>query len=83
MGASITTAAVYGPWTEIKFRSASIMGKAFQYMDPETAHDWAIWAAENNFLPKDFEEDPKMLHVTLWGREFRNPIGPTNPSFPF
>lgn len=75
MGGSITYAAVYGPWIGLKFNAVSTLSQAFQLLDPETAHEWAIWAAEKRLLPKDQRKEELILRTHLWGRIYPNPIG--------
>ena len=75
MGGSITTAAIYGPWIDAKFRVASTLSHAFLYIDPESAHNWAVWAAGKGLLPVDNRGDPSSLQTHLWGRIVPNPIG--------
>jgi dihydroorotate dehydrogenase len=42
-------------------------------LNPEHAHRLALWLLSRNPIGA-FPDDPR-LRVTLWGREFRNPIG--------
>ena len=39
-------------------------------LDPETAHDWAIWALSKELVPANrtgpSDEDPASLQVSLW-----------------
>ena len=45
-------------------------------LDPETAHDLTLWALRRGLGPRvgPEAEDP-ILAVSLWGREFPNPLG--------
>ena len=44
-------------------------------LPPETAHRMSIRALKAGIAPRESEDDPPSLRVTLWGRRFRNPIG--------
>jgi dihydroorotate dehydrogenase len=44
-------------------------------LPPETAHRLSIHALKAGIAPRQSEDDPPTLGVTLWGRRFRNPIG--------
>lgn len=48
---------------------------ALRFISPETAHGLAISALKTGLLPAAREEDDAVLKVSLWGREFPNPIG--------
>ena len=44
-------------------------------MDAETSHDLSIFLASLHIHPRDFSKDDPVLKTTLWGKNFRNPIG--------
>ncbi len=44
-------------------------------LDPETAHDLAIWALQKGLAPKFKTKDDPVLKTTICGLEFSNPLG--------
>jgi len=52
-----------------------VLKPALQLLDPETAHDLAIFAAKHGLVPKDKGKDWSGLSCEVWGRQFQNPIG--------
>ncbi len=44
-------------------------------IDPETAHNLAIWALQRGLLPKPRVVNASVLHQSLWGMDFPNPVG--------
>ncbi len=44
-------------------------------LDPETAHDLTLWALRRGLGPKNRAPDDPVLAVSIWGRNFANPIG--------
>ena len=51
----------------------SLLKPVLWRLDPERAHQLALWLLSRNPVGA-FPDDPR-LRVTLWGREFRNPVG--------
>ena len=78
-GVSLGGAAVLSSmYVDFKFRAASVGGRLLHYLDAETAHGWAIWAAQKGLAPVDGRTDPSSLRTVAWGRTFANPIGASN-----
>lgn len=46
-----------------------------QRIDPEEAHRWSIRALRAGLVPRVAMPDDQVLRITLWGRDFPNPIG--------
>lgn len=44
-------------------------------IDPETTHNIAVMLAKYRFVPKQKKPDPPILHTSLWGKQFSNPVG--------
>ena len=44
-------------------------------LDPETAHGLAVRALELGLTPRPASVDDPVLHTTLWGLDFPNPVG--------
>jgi dihydroorotate dehydrogenase len=44
-------------------------------LDPERAHDLAVWALARGLGPRDAGPDDPVLAVDLWGLSFPNPVG--------
>ncbi|XP_058797415.1 dihydroorotate dehydrogenase (quinone), mitochondrial [Phymastichus coffea] len=44
-------------------------------IDPETAHRAAIITAKLGLIPTQKHADPHILHSSLWGLHFQNPLG--------
>lgn len=58
------------------FVASSIFSKAFQWIDPETAHKWTIRILSKGISPSSTAHSvDERLKVCLWNRKFRNPIG--------
>lgn len=64
-----------GEFFELPSSLRSALGPLVRTTDPETAHKLGIWAFANGIHPVDRRPDPDALKVTLWGREFPNPLG--------
>lgn len=62
-------------WEDVKFRSYSFFGRAFQFLDPETAHELGVWAAANGYMPIERRAAYPELQTTLWGKPLSSPIG--------
>lgn len=58
-----------------QFELASASGSLLRLMDPETSHKLGIFAAKMGLFPTETRPDPEVLRVSLWGRQFPNPIG--------
>ncbi|GJQ08878.1 hypothetical protein GpartN1_g669.t1 [Galdieria partita] len=52
-----------------------VLKPALQLLDPESAHDFAVFAAKHGLVPKDKGKDWSGLACEVWGRQFENPIG--------
>jgi len=48
-------------------------------IQPETAHDLALWAMQRNFVTGTPYQDD-VLRTEVWGRRFDNPIGLAAPT---
>ena len=44
-------------------------------LDPEHAHNLAVWALSRGFVPRQGGEDDPVLAIDLWGLRFPNPVG--------
>lgn len=44
-------------------------------LDPEQAHRFAIFSSEYRLIPKSRYKDPESLKITVFGKEFSNPVG--------
>ena len=44
-------------------------------LDPERAHNLAVWALSRGFVPRQGGEDEPVLATDLWGLRFPNPVG--------
>ena len=60
---------------QLQFESVSALGPLIRLLDPETAHNVGIWAAKYGFFPRETRPDPESLAISVWGRQFPNPIG--------
>lgn len=49
--------------------------KLLHRMDPETAHDWALWALQTGLTPKRTPVTSPRLETTLAGMSLPNPLG--------
>ena len=58
-----------------KFHEQVLMPVVHRLVDPETAHDYAIWALSKRIVPSDRSETPKTLASTNFGLTFKNPVG--------
>ncbi|CAM6129413.1 unnamed protein product [Calypogeia fissa] len=57
------------------FEAMKRINPMFGLLDPETAHRLAIWAASKGLVPKENRPDPEVLSISVWGRNFSNPVG--------
>ena len=54
----------------------SLLRPALFRLDPETAHDVAIWALSNGLVPPPSRSEPDpILKTRHWGRVFTTPVG--------
>ncbi|KAJ8918905.1 hypothetical protein NQ315_016807 [Exocentrus adspersus] len=44
-------------------------------LEPEKAHNLAVFASRYRLIPKSRYQDPEMLKVKVFGKEFPNPVG--------
>jgi dihydroorotate dehydrogenase len=51
------------------------VGPLLRLLDPEVAHGLTLRALERGFGPRGDAPDDPILAVSLWGRDFSNPIG--------
>ena len=52
-----------------------LAGSLLRCLDPETAHRLAIGALKSGLVPRNRVPDDPKLRVTLWDRDFPNPVG--------
>ncbi|GLJ30003.1 hypothetical protein SUGI_0593150 [Cryptomeria japonica] len=57
------------------FTGTKFVNPLFRLLDPEDAHQFAIWAAARGLVPREKRPDPAILEIEVWGRKFSNPIG--------
>ena len=62
-------------FTALQFDTATGVANWLSLLDAERAHHAGIWAAKYGLVPREFRPDPPSLHLTLWDRRFRNPLG--------
>ena len=43
-------------------------------MDPERAHNYGVKLAKYKIVPYDRNETDPVLHSTVWGLDFKNPV---------
>eukprot|EP00898_Chlorokybus_atmophyticus_P007413 jgi/Chlat1/7673/Chrsp64S07134 len=74
---SVAYAATPGTKTHsvVSFFLSDALTPLFRLLDPETAHNAAIWLAGRRLTPREHRPDPPSLTTRVWGREFSNPIG--------
>ena len=73
-GAGIV-AAYRNDLTQLQFDTFSAFGPFLRLLDAETSHDVAIWTAKHGIVPRDHRPDSPALGVSVWGKDFPNPIG--------
>lgn len=61
--------------TQLQFDTFSAFGPFLRLLDAESSHNVAIWTAKHGIVPRDRRPDSQSLGVTVWGRDFPNPIG--------
>eukprot|EP00271_Cylindrocystis_brebissonii_P011893 TRINITY_DN29896_c0_g1_i1.p1 TRINITY_DN29896_c0_g1~~TRINITY_DN29896_c0_g1_i1.p1 ORF type:complete len:417 (-),score=54.29 TRINITY_DN29896_c0_g1_i1:279-1529(-) len=57
------------------FFASDTVSPLLRVLDPEVAHDLAIWFASQNLLPRERRPDPPSLSTRVWNRQFANPLG--------
>ena len=73
--AASIVAAYRNDLTQLQFDTFSAFGPFLRLLDAETSHDVAIWTAKYGIVPRDRRPDHASLGVSVWGRDFPNPIG--------
>ena len=67
------------PWINtgmaLQFDLATGVANFLNLLDAERAHTLGIWAAKHGIVPREVRADHPSLHMTLWDRRFRNPLG--------
>lgn len=73
-GAYVSTAdpGVISRW---QFEAYNRAVPLLRLVDPETAHETAVWAAKHALLPRERRPDRPVLATAVWGRQFQNPLG--------
>lgn len=61
--------------TQLQFDTFSAFGPFLRLLDAESSHSVAVWTAKYGIVPTDRRPDITSLGVSVWGREFPNPIG--------
>ena len=61
--------------TQLQFDTFSAFGPFLRLLDAESSHNVAIWTAKYGIVPRDRRPDSQSLGVSVWGRDFPNPIG--------
>lgn len=74
-GGSIMFTAISLYSGDSKFYSNIAMPLLHKIMDPETAHRLAVTTAKYGIVPKSNNNDNKILQTSLWGLQFKNPVG--------
>ncbi|KAJ2785226.1 Dihydroorotate dehydrogenase (quinone), mitochondrial [Coemansia javaensis] len=52
-----------------------VAGPVLRLLDPEDAHDAAVWLLRHGVCPADRGADDALLETELWGRRVANPVG--------
>ena len=76
-------AAYHNDLTQLHFDTFSALGPFLRLLDSETSHDVGMWTAGHGILPRDRRPDSPSLALSVWGREFPNPIGTCTPAMQF
>jgi dihydroorotate dehydrogenase len=63
------------PWIEAMSALFDLALPLLRWLPPETAHRATISALRAGLVPRRTRPDPASLAITLWGRDFPNPIG--------
>lgn len=61
--------------TQLQFDTFSAFGPFLRLLDAESSHNVAVWTAKHGIVPRDRRPDIASLGISVWGREFPNPIG--------
>lgn len=61
--------------TKTSFDSYRFVWPFVRLLDPETAHGLAVRALEWGIAPRPAPVDDPVLHTSLWGLDFPNPVG--------
>ena len=64
--------------TQLEFDAFSALGPFLRLLDAESSHDVAVWTAKYGIVPREKRPDNQSLGVSVWGRDFPNPIGLLN-----
>jgi hypothetical protein len=59
----------------LHMEAASACGQLLQLLEPEIAHQVAMFLATYGLIPSDRRLDDPRLGIQLWGRSFSNPLG--------
>ncbi|KAK3258187.1 Dihydroorotate dehydrogenase (fumarate), partial [Cymbomonas tetramitiformis] len=60
---------------QLTFDAFTQLTPLLRLLDAETAHRVGVQAAAYGLVPREYRPDPASLHVTVLGRDFRNPFG--------
>ena len=71
-------AAYHKDLTQLHFDTFSALGPFLRLLDAETSHNVGMWTAGHGILPRDRRPDSPSLAISVWGRDFPNPIGTIN-----
>jgi dihydroorotate dehydrogenase len=52
-----------------------LLGPLVRLIEPETGHALALGALKRNLVPRPHPFEDPVLGISLWGREFANPVG--------
>ena len=79
IGGTATAAGVVAAYkndlTQLQFDTFSAFGPFLRLLDAESSHNVAVWTAKHGIVPRDRRPDITSLGISVWGREFPNPIG--------
>src|SRR4051812_41669728 len=53
----------------------AVAGPLLRRFDPEQAHALSLWALKRGLVPQPDVADDPILHQSLWGLDFPNPVG--------
>ncbi|XP_019871041.2 dihydroorotate dehydrogenase (quinone), mitochondrial [Aethina tumida] len=77
----ILTASAYTTYAGISFYRnedgfyKNVVMPAVHLLDPEKAHNLAIFCSKHRLLPKAVYKDPNSLKIELFNKTFKNPLG--------
>ncbi|KAF5308294.1 hypothetical protein FQR65_LT06287 [Abscondita terminalis] len=78
---AVLTVASYGTFAAVSIYKGSdrfykdIIMPVVHKLDPERAHEFAVFMAKHRLIPKNTYEDPKVLRTEVFGKKLSNPIG--------